>query len=100
MASKTATDAACESRECLHSMQSCEEEKPHLWVNLLTVNEDFEDKRNTEICFLVTPYPLSCLIEHLHRSIAEIIVFLENIAGVGVKEPHAAVQSLFLWVVE
>ena len=35
---KTATDAACESRECLHSMQSCEEEKPHLWVNLLEVN--------------------------------------------------------------
>ena len=50
---KTATDAACESRECLHSMQSCEEEKPHLWVNLLEVNEDFEDKRNAEIRFLV-----------------------------------------------
>ena len=35
---KTATDAACESKECLHSIPSCEEEKPHLWVNLLIVN--------------------------------------------------------------
>ncbi len=24
------------------------------WVNLLSVNEDFEAKRNVEICFLVT----------------------------------------------
>ena len=39
---KTATDAARESRECLHSMPSSEEEKPHLWVNLLEVNEDLE----------------------------------------------------------
>ena len=53
---KTATDAACESRECLNSMPSCEEEKPLLWVNLLGVNEDFEDKCNTEICFLVIHY--------------------------------------------
>ena len=50
---KTATDAACESRECLHSMPSSEEEKPHLWVNLLEVHEDFEDERNAEIHFLV-----------------------------------------------
>ena len=56
---KTATDAACESRECLHSMQSCEEEKPHLWVNLFEVNEDFEGKRNAEICFLVASYIFS-----------------------------------------
>ena len=35
---KTATDAACESRECLHSMPSSEEEKPLQWVNLLEVN--------------------------------------------------------------
>ena len=35
---KTATDAACESRECLNSMPSSEEEKPLLWVNLLSVN--------------------------------------------------------------
>ena len=51
---KTATDAACESRECLHSMQSCEEEKPHLWVNLLEVNEDFGDKHNDKRAFLVS----------------------------------------------
>ena len=38
---KTGTDAACESREYLHSMPSSEEEKLHLWVNLLEVNEDF-----------------------------------------------------------
>ena len=55
---KTATDAACESRECLHSMPSCEEENPHLWVNLLEVNEDFEDKRNAAIRFLVIFTPL------------------------------------------
>ena len=50
--SKTATDAACESRECLHSMPSSEEEKPHLWVNLLIVNEDFGGKRNAEVHLL------------------------------------------------
>ena len=27
-------------------MPSREEKKPHLWVNLLEVNEDFEDKHN------------------------------------------------------
>ena len=51
---KTATDAACESRECLHSMPSSEEEKPHLWVNLLEVNENFGGKRNDKRAFLVT----------------------------------------------
>ena len=51
---KTATDAACESRECLHFMPSCEEEKPHLWVNLLEVNEDFGDKHNDKRDFLVS----------------------------------------------
>ena len=55
---KTATDAARESRECLHSMPSSEEEKPHLWVNLLSVNEDFEDKYNAAIRFLVIFTPL------------------------------------------
>ena len=34
-------------------MPSCEEEKPHLRVNLLKVNEDLKDKRNAEIRFLV-----------------------------------------------
>ena len=38
---KTGTDAACESREYLHSMPSSEEEKPLPWVNLLEVNEVF-----------------------------------------------------------
>ena len=51
---KTATDAACESRECLHSMPSGEEEKPHLWVNLREVNEDFGDKHNDKRAFLVS----------------------------------------------
>jgi hypothetical protein len=35
-------------------MQSCEEEKPHLWVNLLEVNEDFGDKHNDKRAFLVS----------------------------------------------
>ena len=47
-ARKSATDAACESRECLHSIPSSEEEKPHLWVNLLSVNEHFKGERNAE----------------------------------------------------
>ena len=51
---KTATDAACESKECLHSIPSCEEEKPHLWVNLLSVNEHFEGERNDKRAFLVS----------------------------------------------
>ncbi|MBQ8336241.1 MAG: hypothetical protein IJY44_01765, partial [Bacteroidaceae bacterium] len=42
----TATDAANESKECLLSLPSSEEEKPQR-VNLLSVNEDFEGKRNT-----------------------------------------------------
>ena len=50
---KTATDAACESRECLHSMPSSEEEKLLLWVNLLEVNEDLQGKRNAAMRFLV-----------------------------------------------
>ena len=50
---KAATDAASECRECLHSMPSSEEENPHLWVNLLEVNEDFLGKRNAAIHFLV-----------------------------------------------
>ena len=50
---KTATDAAYESRECLHSIPSSEEEKPLSWVSLLSVNEDFEGKHNDEIHFLV-----------------------------------------------
>ena len=56
---KTGTDAACESRECLHSMPSSEEEKPHLWVNLLSVNEHFEGKRNNKRAFLVIFFYLS-----------------------------------------
>ncbi len=62
---KTATDAARESRECLHSMPSCEEEKPHLWVNLLEVNEDFGDKHNDKRAFLVSLfayYKISALL--------------------------------------
>ena len=56
---KTGTDAACESRECLHSMPSSEEEKLLLWVNLLEVNEALKDKRNAEVCFLVILFILS-----------------------------------------
>ena len=52
-ARKTATDAAYESRECLHSMPSSEEEKPLSRVNLLSVNEDFKGEHNAEIRFLV-----------------------------------------------
>ena len=33
-------------------MPSREEEKPHLWVNLLEVNEDFEDKHNNKRAFI------------------------------------------------
>ena len=50
---KTGPDAACESREYLHSMPSSEEENPQLWVNLLSVNEHFKGERNNKRAFLV-----------------------------------------------
>ena len=64
-ARKTTTDAARESRECLHSMPSSEEEKPHLWVNLLSVNEHFEGEYNEKRAFLITIFCLITLTSQL-----------------------------------
>ena len=70
---KTGTDAACESRECLHSMPSSEEEKLLLWVNLLNVNEDFANKHNAEIRFLV----------HLYLYVYDFLILKVFLAEVG-----------------
>ena len=42
-------------------MPSSEEENPHLWVNLLSVNEHFEGERNEKRAFLVS---LAILLKH------------------------------------
>ena len=53
-AGKNATDVACESRESLFYMPNREEENPLLWINLLSLNEHFEGKRNNKRVFFVS----------------------------------------------
>ena len=37
------------------------------------------------------------LVEHLNRFIANILILLKHLAGIGVEHPHAAVQGILLF---
>jgi hypothetical protein len=56
-------------------MPSCEEEKPHLWVNLLEVNEHFEGKRNDKRAFLVSRILYKVLIIYLNQAKRQSITY-------------------------